>query len=157
MCISFQLVWPKLTSLPQNIVLKASKPRWKSDFCLLCHVPAYHHDQASWKDFVFLNHIFQPQPASQKRQNNLSPLQFLEFLLATDSLFVLVSPLHYSSLMQHSLPRIWHESNQSCKRSFLGPANPTENVNSTQKWEEWKCRQYRSCYLALFHHLAHWL
>lgn len=59
--------------------------------------------------------------------------------------------------MQHRLPRIWHRSNRSCKRSFLGPANPTEDLNSAQKWEEWKFLQFWSCYLTLFHHSAHLL
>lgn len=57
--------------------------------------------------------------------------------------------------MQHRLPRIWHRSNRSCKTSFLGPANPTEDLNSTQKREEWKLLQFWSCYLTLFHHSAH--
>lgn len=75
--ISFHLVWPKLISVPHSIiVLKSTKTKVGIWLCLLYHVPAYHCAQAAWKDFDFLNHIFQSQPASTKRRNSLSAAIF---------------------------------------------------------------------------------
>lgn len=134
--ICFHLVWPKLISVLHSItVLEAPNPRWESDsFALLCSSlpPCPSCMERLW--------LSKPPSTNSSQLHSKSViiclLQFLEFLLATDSLFVLVSPLYYSSLMQHRLPRIWHKSNWSCKRSFLEPANPTEDFNSTQKlWE----------------------
>lgn len=135
-CICFHLVWPKLISAPHSIIgFEAPKPRWESvSFALSCSSlpPCPSCMERLW--------LSKPSSTNSSQLHGKSIiiclLQFLEFLLATDSLFVLVSSLHYSSLMQHRLPRIWHKNNLSCKRSFLGPANPTEDFNSTQKLQE---------------------
>lgn len=72
-----------------------------------------------------------PAPASftEKAKQFVSAAVF-RIPFATDSLFVLVSPLHHSSLMQHSLPGFDTRANDPAE-------DPSEDLLTQQKiWTE---------------------